>query len=57
MIEWKLLLFILIMITMGYIVCYPLIEYKSDFFKISYHVLLLGSLYGLMIMQLLWEYL
>ena len=57
MIEWKLLLFILIMIIMGYIMCYPLIEYKSDFFKISYHVLLLGSLYGLMILQLLWGYL
>lgn len=57
MIEWKLLLFILIMINMGYIMCYPLIEYKSDFIKTSYHALLLGSLYGLMIVQLLWGYL
>lgn len=57
MIEWKLLLFILIMIIMGYIMCYPLIEYKSDFIKTSYHALLLGSLYGLMVVQLLWGYL
>ena len=57
MIEWKLLLLILIMINMGYIICYPLIENKSDFIKTSYHALLLGSLYGLMIVQLLWGYL
>lgn len=53
MIEWKLLLFILIMICTGYIVCYPFIEYKSDFIKTSYYALFLGSLYGLMIVQLL----
>ena len=57
MIEWKLLLFILVLIYTGYTVCYPLIEYKSDFIKTSYHASLLGSLYGLMIVQLLWGYL
>lgn len=53
MIEWKLLLFILVLIYTGYTVCYPLIEYKSDFIKVSYHSLFLGSFYGLAIVQLL----
>ena len=30
MIESGLLAFILIVIYMGYIVCYPVVEYKSD---------------------------
>ena len=53
MIEWKLLLFILIMIYTGYMVCYPFIEFKSDFIKTSYHALFLGSFYGLAIVQVL----
>ena len=53
MIEWQLLLFLLVLIYTGYTVCYPLIEYKSDFIKISYHSLFLGSFYGLAIVQLL----
>ena len=53
MIESGLLAFILVVIYMGYIVCYPLVEYMSDFIKISYHSLFLGSFYGLAIVQLL----
>ena len=53
MIEWNLLLFILVVIYAWYTACYPFIEYKSDFIKISYHSLFLGSFYGLAIVQLL----
>ena len=53
MIESGLLAFILIMIYMGYIICYPLVEYKSDLIKISYHALFIGGFYGLVIVQVL----
>ena len=53
MIESGLLAFILIMIYMGYIICYPLVEYKSDLIKISYHALFIGGFYGLAIVQVL----
>ena len=53
MIESGLLVFILVMIYMGYIMCYPFVEYKSDFIKISYHALFIGGFYGLAIVQVL----
>ena len=53
MIESGLLSFILIMIYIGYITCYPLVEYKSDLIKICYHALFIGGFYGLAIVQVL----
>ena len=53
MIESGLLAFIWIMIYMGYIMCYPIVEYKSDLTKICYHALFIGSFYGLVIVQVL----
>ena len=53
MIESGLLAFILIMIYMGYIMCYQIVEYKSDLIKICYHALFIGGFYGLAIVQVL----
>lgn len=53
MIESGLLSFILIMIYVGYIMCYPLVENKPDIIKISYHTLFIGGFYGLAIVQVL----
>lgn len=53
MIESGLLSFILILIFIGYVVCYPLVEYRTDFLKILYHVAFVGGFYMLIMVQVI----